>query len=171
MPLGSHPLTDPLWSTEAVEIVHDGAEARRTEKILRIVDDAEALDNLRVCFDDMNTNCGRCAKCLRKMLPLRLLGVQSAPFPSGPAPSEVRSMTIASDIETVFLLETLELAGKAVNSDLVEALRVALRRYERRKLAVDLDKAFAGGRLKRLARRSQPAQASLRRIDTTPPRG
>ena len=103
MPLGSHPLIDPLWSTEAVEIVHEGAEARRTEKILRIVDDAEALDNLRVCFDDMNTNCGRCAKCLRTMLPLRLLGVQSAPFPSGPTPSEVRGMTIASDIEAVFL--------------------------------------------------------------------
>ena len=77
-------------------------------------------------------------------------------------------MTIGSDIETVFLLETLELAGQAVRADLVEALRVTLRRHERRKLAVALDEAFAGGRLKRLARRSQPAQASLRRIDTTP---
>ena len=168
MPLGSHPVTDPLWSTEAVEFVHEGAEARRIDKIMRIVEDAEALANLRVCFDDMNTNCGRCAKCLRTMLPLRLLGVQSAPFPPGPTPSEVRRMTIESDIETVFLLETLELAGQAVDADLVEALRVALRRHERRKLAVALDRAFAGGRLKRLARRSQPAQASLRRIDTTP---
>ena len=170
MPLGSHPLTDPLWSTEAVEIVHEGAEARRTDKVMRIVDDAEALDNLRVCFDDMNTNCGRCAKCVRTMLPLRLLGVQSAPFPSGPTASEVRSMTIASDIEAVFLFETLELAGRVADSELYRALRVALRRYERRKLAVALDRAFAGGRLKRLTRRSQPAQASLRRIDTTTPR-
>ena len=31
-PLGSHPLLDPRWSTEGLEVVHHGAEARRTDK-------------------------------------------------------------------------------------------------------------------------------------------
>ncbi|MFD2415958.1 hypothetical protein [Amycolatopsis pigmentata] len=35
-PLGSHPALDPLWSTERLEIVHDGAEATRTDKVERM---------------------------------------------------------------------------------------------------------------------------------------
>ena len=57
-PLGSHPLTDPLWSNEAVELVHDGCEARRTDKLRVIAASEAALNNLRVCFVDMNVNCG-----------------------------------------------------------------------------------------------------------------
>ena len=32
-PLGSHPLLDPLWSSEDVELVHDGCEATRLDKL------------------------------------------------------------------------------------------------------------------------------------------
>jgi hypothetical protein len=32
MPWGTHPLTDPLWSTESTVFVHDGCEASRVEK-------------------------------------------------------------------------------------------------------------------------------------------
>ena len=31
-----HPLLDPMWSNESTQIVHDGAEASRMDKILRI---------------------------------------------------------------------------------------------------------------------------------------
>ncbi len=86
VPLGSHPLTDPLWSNGSVQIVHDGAEARRVDKVMKIARDGNALANLRVCFTDMNINCGRCSKCLRTMIPLTLLDVPAAPFPPFPAP-------------------------------------------------------------------------------------
>ena len=33
LPEGSHPLLDPLWSTESLDVVHDGAEATRPEKV------------------------------------------------------------------------------------------------------------------------------------------
>src|SRR5262245_33471063 len=33
-PWGSHPLVDPLWSTGALEFVHDGCEATRNEKVI-----------------------------------------------------------------------------------------------------------------------------------------
>jgi hypothetical protein len=170
MPLGSHPLTDPLWSTEGVEIVHDGAEARRVDKVVRIAGDPGALSNLRVCFDDMNVNCGRCAKCLRTLVPLRLLGAPSVPFPAGPTASALRKMRITSEIEKVFFLENIELADRADKANLGKALRASLRRYERRKLIGDLDAALFGGLLKRGYRKRSGALPLMRRIDTTPPR-
>lgn len=149
MPLGSHPLTDPLWSTEGVEIVHEGAEARRVDKVVLIAGDGPALRNLRVCFEDMNANCGHCAKCLRTLVPLRLLGTPAVPFPPGPTASVVRKMRIPTEIEKVFFQENIELADRIDRAGLRDALRASLRRYERRKLIGDLDRFLFGGLLKR----------------------
>ena len=38
VPWGSHPLLDPLWGTEALEIDHDGCEATRSRKVVEIAD-------------------------------------------------------------------------------------------------------------------------------------
>ena len=43
-PNGTHPLLDPLWSTESTEIVHDGAEPSRWEKIQFLSTDRSAPD-------------------------------------------------------------------------------------------------------------------------------
>ena len=32
-PWGTHPLLDPLWGTEAIDLVHDGCELVRAEKV------------------------------------------------------------------------------------------------------------------------------------------
>ncbi len=170
IPLGSHPLTDPLWSAEGVDIVHEGAEARRVEKVVRIAEDPSALANLRVCFNDMNVNCGHCAKCLRTLIPLRLLGASPVPFPPGPTVSELRELQITTEIEKVFFLENIDLAMRTDKKELRSALRAALRRYERRKLFGDIDKVLFGGRLKRGYRRRAGGSPGMRRIDTTPPR-
>lgn len=76
MPWGSHPLLDPLWSTEATEIIYDGAEARRDEKIINYICKSEvALRSLRVCLSPGDHyNCGKCEKCLRTMIPLYVAG-------------------------------------------------------------------------------------------------
>jgi len=76
-PLGSHPLVDRLWSTEDLEIVHDGCEATRDEKLERIGRYPELLEHLRVCLANGEGiyNCGRCEKCLRTMVALRLTGL------------------------------------------------------------------------------------------------
>ncbi len=76
-PMGSHPLIDPLWSTERVEIVHDGCEADRLDK-LRAIDGCPAARAwLRVCVrKGANAyNCGHCWKCVRTMVGLRVLGI------------------------------------------------------------------------------------------------
>ncbi len=77
LPLGSHPLTDPLWSTENLEIVHDGGEMDRWGKLESLVASSVALQWLRVCYknSDLAYNCGRCRKCLAVKCYLKAAGV------------------------------------------------------------------------------------------------
>ncbi|MDB5082785.1 MAG: hypothetical protein JWP00_4709 [Chloroflexi bacterium] len=73
-PWGSHPLSDPLWSTEDFEIIHHGSSKSRSQKISRIAASEIVFDNLRVCFnnrDNQDYNCGKCEKCKRTMAYLR----------------------------------------------------------------------------------------------------
>ncbi|MFF2953465.1 hypothetical protein ACFVVU_19205 [Kitasatospora sp. NPDC057965] len=76
-PYGSHPVLDHLWSTEALDVVHDGADATRTQKVARRLARSElALRHLTVCWRGRpGQNCGACEKCLRTMLTLELAGV------------------------------------------------------------------------------------------------
>ena len=77
-PCGSSPLLDPLWNTEYVEIFHDGAEAGRINKILRLAKSEIAINNLRVCLnysENREYNCGECEKCIWTMAVLRARGV------------------------------------------------------------------------------------------------
>jgi hypothetical protein len=84
-PYGSHPDLDYRWSTELVEVIHDGYELNRFEKTEFVARSSLALRNLRVCnnVNDSHYNCGYCEKCLRTMVALEILGVipRMAPFP------------------------------------------------------------------------------------------
>lgn len=75
-PHGSHPGLDPLWSSESVEIVHDGCEATRFEKVEALASWETALRTLRVCWklEDGVYNCCECRKCLWTMAFLRACG-------------------------------------------------------------------------------------------------
>jgi hypothetical protein len=78
LPQGTSPVTDPLWSTDDLEIVHDGIEANRLEKLEAIAAQEPALlSDLRVCMENTDGayNCGRCEKCVRTMTALRLAGL------------------------------------------------------------------------------------------------
>lgn len=78
IPYGSHPHLDPLWSTENMEIVHDGCEYDRMGKIQTLIAKSPAaLESLRVCLEYPITgiNCCHCEKCMRTMICLRLSGV------------------------------------------------------------------------------------------------
>lgn len=73
-PWGSHPVLDPLWSSESLQFTHDGCEATRVEKVSLIAKYDIALQTLRVCWENPNSsyNCGRCEKCLRTMINLKV---------------------------------------------------------------------------------------------------
>jgi len=166
IPLGSHPLTDPLWSSDSVTIIHDGAETRRVDKVKAIAGSAAALANLRVCFDDMNANCGRCVKCVRTMIPLRLLQAQG-PFPPLPSLSVIGKLHV-DPIDRIFLAENVALAQQSQDRALRKALLSCLHRCERRVLLKEVDRVFWGGFLRRLYRRHQIARLGPPRINATP---
>ncbi len=169
VPNGSHPLTDPLWSNEAVNVIHDGCSRRRTEKIRRIAASPTALAHLRVCEKDMNVNCGKCGKCLRTMATLRLLGIkETEAFPSSMPPLESIGREARRSVkERIFLRENIALPileDDAETAALRRALKGAMRRADLRRAVRDLDAALLGGRLRRAV---VPPDAS-RSVDIVP---
>ena len=129
-PLGSHPLLDPLWSTESLELVHDGCEATRRHKLGVLAECEPARKWLRVCWENRGGayNCGQCEKCLRTQAELRLLNLSGA-FASLPE-------IALSDLEQVpirFGGSQWRAALRAAEADgrdpaFTEAIRGALRR-------------------------------------------
>ncbi|MGH8639698.1 MAG: hypothetical protein ACREUZ_21415 [Burkholderiales bacterium] len=88
VPTGTTPLVDERYSTERVQVVHDGAELARPEKLRRILEwDRElVLNRLRVCVMNYGGayNCCACRKCVRTMVPMQSLGVfkDASTFPN-----------------------------------------------------------------------------------------
>ncbi len=75
-PWGSHPVLDPLWSTENTAIVHHGTQMSRVQKIRLVGSHPVLLEHLRVCWEGQQaSNCGRCMKCLLTMTALEGLGL------------------------------------------------------------------------------------------------
>jgi hypothetical protein len=66
VPVGSHPLLDGHWSSDAVAIEHDSVVLDRPGKVRWLVENRpDLLPSLYVCYEqDTAANCGRCAKCI-----------------------------------------------------------------------------------------------------------
>lgn len=78
-PWGSHPQTDPLFSTKKLNVIHDGVEYNRVQKTAYIARSEAALRSLRVCYRvPSDRNCSYCNKCYRTMITLKLLGKLSS---------------------------------------------------------------------------------------------
>lgn len=131
-PNGSHPLVDPLWSTESLCMVHDGAEATRVEKIIEWVARSDvALRHLRVCWEnrDGHYNCGECEKCIRTMVSLELADVlgKCEVFARPLRYGDVVNARLKGEAQQVLMQQNYE-AALAVHADpqLVRALRCCL---------------------------------------------
>lgn len=156
IPYGTHYLTDPLWSTEATQIVHDGAESARPEKLAVLIKNDLAMSTLRVCWQDKGYNCGKCEKCLRTMISLRLLGASTRTLPELTSAKTIRKLRVDDEEKRSFVGENLALATSVGDEEIAQALRWCLRRYRIRQTAVNLDSDLFGGRLKRVFRRVVP---------------
>ena len=66
----------PLIQTERLELIIDGCQYRRVDKLKKIVDWEIAQKYLNVCLDKTNdaSNCGTCPKCLMTLMTLEILG-------------------------------------------------------------------------------------------------
>ncbi len=82
-PWGSNPLTDPLLSSDRLQIINDGGECSRWEKAEAIAEWEPALKHLRVCHKgkQRDRNCGVCPNCLFTADVFRA-GAGTAPHPS-----------------------------------------------------------------------------------------
>jgi hypothetical protein len=76
IPMGSHPELDHHWSNGQIQIVHDGVEFDRFEKIEAIAGWPLVDEHLRICWqrEHAGLNCGRCRKCLWTMMVLEAIG-------------------------------------------------------------------------------------------------
>lgn len=66
----------PLIQNERTELIIDGGQYRRVDKIKNIADWDVAQKYLNVCnnYTDNASNCGLCDKCLMTMFPLEVMG-------------------------------------------------------------------------------------------------
>lgn len=131
MPWGSHPLVDPLWGTEQLQIIHDGCEATRVEKVAALSKSDVAMTTLRVCWRNPQGayNCGRCDKCLRTMVNLYLAGAlgRCTTLPGALNLHEVACAPIQGSSSRAFAEENLR-ALRACNADpkVIKAIESAL---------------------------------------------
>jgi hypothetical protein len=147
-PWGTHPLLDPLWSDEFISFVTDGCEATRSAKIERqIIGSDIALRHLRVCHRnrDLAYNCGRCEKCIRTKIVLKLAGVleRCATFDHVLDLEQVRSIRIKLRVTEGFVRETLaELRRRDTEHDLQQALRTVLSRWNPTRIKIHIRDRF-----------------------------
>jgi hypothetical protein len=128
MPLGSHPLLDPLWSTERISFVHDGGEASRLDKLRLIAATPLALETLRVCAISEESdvyNCGKCPKCLMTMVGLHIVGrlKNCKTLPAGVDANWLRGISVKNATQRIYLQELADALGKS-SEDM--AIRAAL---------------------------------------------
>lgn len=128
---GSHSVLDPLWSSEAVEIVYDDDTVTRFNKVRKIAKSDVALAHLRVCWENRDNayNCGRCEKCLRTMMMLRLAGGldRCATFDAPlnlDAVAEIRS--VKSVLRRRYYQEVHDYAQEAGDVQMARAVHAAL---------------------------------------------
>lgn len=133
-PCASHPLVDPLWGTNALTILHDGAEASRNEKVELIASSEIARTTLRVCWENPANayNCGRCEKCLRTMINLESVGALKYfnVFDNSLDPRAVERISIPSDLVYFHIEENLRvLRERGGDPALISALGNAVNGY------------------------------------------
>jgi hypothetical protein len=132
-PWGSHPILDPLWSTETLEIVYDGAEASRAGKVAdQIARSTLALETLSVCWrSEPGHNCGVCEKCLRTMAALEMAGSlgQCATVPRTLNMQALREIRMYGESEREAIHEVAADATSRGRLDIAEAIADGLRRH------------------------------------------
>jgi hypothetical protein len=131
VPWGSHPLTDPLLSTRATRIVHDGAGFSRVEKTETLAKSDAALNSLQVCWETASyRNCEACVKCYRTMTTLWLLGaLERCPRFTATTIDLKRLAKVFSrdDSDRAFLRELRTLAIQKGRHDVARAIQRSLK--------------------------------------------
>jgi hypothetical protein len=164
IPWGSHPLLDELWSTDSMDVIHHGAEARRVDKIAMLArDHRSALRHLRVCLKNEAGpgNCGRCPKCARTIMALEVVGAlaDASTFPV--LSRQTLSRCLQAD-NPIFVEELRDMARHKSDGAVRDFLELVVRRQKRRraiKALIDSTPVLADmmPAMRRVRRRLRPA--------------
>jgi hypothetical protein len=75
-PCGSHPMLDPEYSSQHLQVRHRDVALTRLEKHRLVAGWPAAFQNFRVCLANVpdRLNCGKCEKCVRTMTELAAIG-------------------------------------------------------------------------------------------------
>jgi hypothetical protein len=137
-------VTDPMFSTESLTLLHDGADTERGHKIRSILQwDAPLVrEHLRVCIHNNGGawNCGKCYKCVRTAIILELLGeLEDGPrFQVSPASNWRKTLP---DDHVYFTREALQMARElGSRPDLIRMLERIVNRRARFDATVELVK-------------------------------
>ena len=152
-PYGSHPVTDPLWSSGSTRIHHHGAGALRIEKIAALGAAPDLLAVLRVCFQGENYNCGVCHKCLQTAAALRALNLTSPAMPPLTDPTLLRRLVVEHEGDLVDWDEILNPELQSRDPVLARELGRMIRRYRMRRLLKQADTVLCSGGVRRLLHR------------------
>jgi 7-cyano-7-deazaguanine synthase in queuosine biosynthesis len=165
MPDGSNPVLDHRFSNGVTEIIHDDVSVTRLDKTWGVARRKDILENLRVCWELPNENCGVCPKCVRTMTALRLCGA-TGPFPPLDDVRRISAMAAHSEVEYVV---SMIMAAHAKGERAIEReLRKGLRGHDWNEALRYFDQALLGGRLRQLRRRYRDAEADLVKIELRP---
>lgn len=151
-PWGSHPLTDPMWSSESTRVVHEGAGLRRWEKVKEITQSQQMLDNLHVCWRTKIGNCGECPKCIRTMVALEILGARSNALPKYSGTHQLSKLKAMDDHGAVFLSDAMEAAKNRMHKNIHRRLWWYQKQYQLLGLIEHFDRSLLGGTLRKLYR-------------------
>ncbi|WP_163832473.1 hypothetical protein [Spartinivicinus ruber] len=122
-PWGSHPIADPMWSTESVSIIHDGLQATRVEKTLTIIEQKKFHDDLQVCWKYVDRNCGQCSKCIRTLLVFKLTNKTTSAFPDVNIINQLKYLKPNNIVAENFVRELIELSHKTNNQQIEMKLK------------------------------------------------
>jgi hypothetical protein len=165
---GSHPLLEPLFSTEVCEIVHTGLEADRAKKIQLIKDHPSALNRLWVCTIDTKANCGLCDKCIRTFIALKLNGVDDFTFSNPVRISDIKKVTIESDINLTFFEKFRSLAIEKAHWDIEYQLRKLILKYKVKIFVKDIDTYFFNSKIQNWKKNRRDPRSELKDIFVLP---
>jgi hypothetical protein len=133
---GSHPLLDPLFGSEWLELEHHGLELGRPGKVAQIAAlRPELLSYIKVCYsEDTFGNCGTCRKCLWTMVTLQAAGAlrQASLFPNHIDLDALSEVRLSELLQRLYWMQAAESLGDSAEDRAVhEVILHVLRRSAR----------------------------------------
>lgn len=152
-PWGSHPLLDPLWSTEGTSVIHDGLAFARTQKTRALIQHPALLDAVQVCWNHVDRNCGKCSKCIRTSLALYLLKATSTNLQAYDGTSSLAALTPGNPVSVVHLNDLIRLAIETQHPQIAKTLIKYRNQFMWRYHLTEVFRVFLGSAGQKLSRK------------------